>query len=428
MPLSDPLLPSEYVQKVLSHDMMQDFKTSVFDSGAHEFRVQMRRWIKPGSPDSFFAFRDSSEGFSTEARRTRLHFFAMDGDVLCTSELITCGATPDKADRHGITPLHLVGQEMIKVKNPLVTLSKADGSGMTDKKRLYMQLAWVARILVEQHANVNIVIQNDSLLNLVCTWKDWDLIALLLKHGATPSPRSASRFTTSTDKKRFLDLAKTYGSGARPARICPCWSGKTVPECHGKGALPYPLKYMCVCGSTKTYERCCHKRGKFVSEKWDPASQRNLLTYDDVHPIPPIFQHTLAVTLLSRGLIDPAFGYAMGKTEFLPLYVHDLFCDTSSSTATYSPHRRTTSRSVRVDMQTVWNKHVDDYIAQGTDSHSKGEIERKAKVGAGNGALFRICEAERCQKVESSEEKFSLCAKCKTVSSHLLYYRKVMQY
>jgi hypothetical protein len=81
----------------------------------------------------------------------------------------------------------------------------------------------------------------------------------------------------------------------------------------------------------------------------------------------------------------------------------------------YRPHGRTTSRSMRVDMQTAWNTRIDDYIAQGTDPRSKEEIERKAKVGAGNGALFRVCEGDKCQKVESSQEKFSQCGKCKMV-------------
>jgi hypothetical protein len=325
MRLSDPLLPAEYVQKVLSNDLMGDFQSSVFSSSAHELRVAVRNWIKPLSPDNYFGLQDSTAGFTKEAKRTHLHYHAVEGDVLSVSELITFGATPGMADSDGTTPLHLVGHEMAMVKNPLVTVIKVDGSGLTNKRRLYARLAWVLRILVEQHANVNIMIGVDSLLNLACSWKDWDIISLLLKHGATPSPGSASRFTFSTDKKRFSDLVKSFGGRPRPARICPCWSGKTVLECHGKSSLPYPLKYMCVCGSTKTYERCCHKRGKFVSEKWDHASQRNLLTYDDVRPIPPSAQHKYAAELLEKGVIDPAFAYAMGKTEFLPMCVYDLF-------------------------------------------------------------------------------------------------------
>jgi hypothetical protein len=66
-------------------------------------------------------------------------------------------------------------------------------------------------------------------------------------------------------------------------------------------------------------------------------------------------------------------------------------------------------------MQTVWNRHIDDYIAKGHDPRSKEEIERAAKIRSGSGALFRVCEGSECTKAESSEVKFSVCAKCKTV-------------
>lgn len=327
---SNPLLPAEYIQNVLSNDIMQDFESSISNPDSHAFRISMRNWIKPLSPDSPFAFRDptQADGFTQEAKRTYLHFHAKEGDVLSVSEMLTFGATPNMEDSSGKTPLHLVAHEMIMVKNPRITVLKADGSGITNKGRLYARLAWVLRILVEQHANVNIVIDDDSLLNLSCSWEDWDIITLLLKHGATPSPGSVYRFTSSTDQKRFSDLVKSFEGRSRPPRICPCWSGKTVRECHAKSSLPYPLKYMCVCGSTKSYEVCCYKRGKFVSEKWDQKTQRNLLTYDDIRPVPPnavTAQHALAAELLKKGLIDAAFAHAMGKTEFVPMYVF-FFC------------------------------------------------------------------------------------------------------
>ena len=300
---------------------MLDFESSVYNTDAHHFRIAMRNWIKPLSPNSPFALQDSAEGFTKEAKRTYLHFHAKEGDVLSVSELITFGATPGMADTSGKTPLHLVGHEMLMVKNPRIVVVKADGSGLTNKKRQYARLAWVLRILVEQHADINIMIGNCSLLDLSCDWMDWDIITILLKHGAIPSS-SASLFKLSIHQNRFSDLVRSFGGSPRPARICPCWSGKSVSECHGKSSLPYPLKYMCVCGSMKTYERCCHKRGRFVSEKWDPVSQRNLLSYDDTRPIPPVAQHELASDLLKEGIIDPAFAYAMGKTEFLPMCVY----------------------------------------------------------------------------------------------------------
>ena len=299
---------------------MQDFTSDVFSKDAHEFRVGTRNWIKPLSPDSEVAFNNSVHGFTKEAKRTYLHYYAREGDVLALSELIGLGATPNRIDNEGNTPLHLVFSEMMMVKNPLVTVVKADGSGLTDKKRLYSRLSWTARILIEHHADVNITVGSNSALDLSCKWKDWDLITLLLKHGAHSPPTSPPRFASSSDKKRFSELVTL--SGPRPPRLCPCWSGKSVPDCHGKQGLSYPLDYMCVCGSTKVYRKCCYKRGKFVSEIWDDASQRNLLSYDSIVPLPPRMQHKLAAWFLSKNLIDPAFGYAMSKAEFIPMYAH----------------------------------------------------------------------------------------------------------
>lgn len=69
--------------------------------------------------------------------------------------------------------------------------------------------------------------------------------------------------------------------------------------------------------------------------------------------------------------------------------------------------------------QQTWNKLVDEYIAQGCDVRSQEDIERAAKVGSGNGALIRICEAPACGKVEKKDVKIlQKCARCKIVSRH----------
>jgi hypothetical protein len=335
---------------------MRGFKSSIYDREVHEDRLAMRTWLKPHSPDSFLAFSQPDSGFTMEAQRTSHHYYAMEGDVLALSELIGLGATADMADSHGLTPLYLAFGEMMKVKSPGVAIfNKARGAlmGPEDKRRLYLRLAWVARILIEQHASVNIKIDGDSLLDLSCNWKDWDTIALLLKHGATPSPKTISRFRSPADKKQFSDLVQSFRSGRpRPPRICPCWSNKVVSDCHGLNGQQYPFEYVCVCGSAKTYEKCCHKRGKLVIEKWDNKTQRILHDYDrtqsiqaavgqhagqdimafqellkDVHeklgeelPTPDVvkIQKQIATSLLSAGLIDPAFAYAMDRANFVP--------------------------------------------------------------------------------------------------------------
>ncbi|KIM82961.1 hypothetical protein PILCRDRAFT_819761 [Piloderma croceum F 1598] len=433
--LSNPLLPAPFVQQVETHDSMRGFKSSVYDRDVHGNRLAMRTWLKPASPDCPVVFPDPGTGFTREAQRTWLHHYAMEGDVLALSEMIGLGATADLADSNFQTPLHLVFLEMAKVKTPGIAIfSKARRAymGVVDKERLFYRLAWVARILIEQHAKVDIMVGSNSLIDLSCTWKDWDTIALLLKHGAAPLPTTISRFRSSSEKKRFSDLLKFSDSDhPRPPRICPCWSGKVVSDCHGKSGQPYPLEYMCVCGSAKTYQKCCHKRGKLVIEKWDNKSQRILHDYDRTQNIPEALrgqldniltfqqnlkevmqkldpleveedidkveiQKKLAADLLSKGLIDPAFAYAMDRANFVPF-----------------PHGRTSSQHLRKEMEAKWNKLVDDYIHQGRDSRSRVEIERCAKVGSGNGPLFNVCGASTCGAYESESRKFSCCAKCK---------------
>ena len=435
---------------------MHGFKSSVYDCEVHKDRLAMRTWLKPMSPDCPVVFPEPGTGFTREAQRTLLHHYAMEGDVLALSEMIGLGATVNLADSNLQTPLHLVFLEMGKVKYPgTAILSKARRAymGVVDKERLFYRLAWVARILIEQHAEVDIMVGSDSLIDLSCTWNDWDTIALLLKHGAAPLPTTISRFRSSSDKKRFSDLLKSYGSDhPRPPRICPCWSGNVVSDCHGKSGQPYPLEYMCVCGSAKTYQKCCHKRGKLVIEKWDNKSQRILHDYDRTQNVPEALrgqlndiltfqqnlkevmqtldplevekdidnvelQKQLAADLLSKGLIDPAFAYAMDRASFVPMYVHFIYsfaCVVSNVSS--SPHGRTSSQHLRKEMEAKWNKLVDDYIYQGQDSRSRVEIERHAKVGSGNGPLFNVCGETTCGAYESESRKFSCCAKCKKVS------------
>jgi ankyrin repeat protein len=161
----------------------------------------------------------------------------MEGDVLALSELIGLGAIIDLADSNGHTSLHLATLEMVKVKSPGVLIfSKACGAYMraTDKERFFHQLAWVLHILIEQHANINIMAGGDTLIDLTCKWKDWDIVTLLLKHGATTSLITSSLFRSSADKKHFSNLLKLSGSGGTQLlQICPCWSGKVISDCHG---------------------------------------------------------------------------------------------------------------------------------------------------------------------------------------------------
>src|ERR1700722_8669128 len=357
--LSKPLLPVQFIQQVRSDPCMINFQSSVYEEAAHKERLEMRNWECPLSPDHPLAFRDSSFGFTVEARRTPLHLSSMLGDVLAVSEYLRMGATADQADIAGITPLYLVLSVMVPLTSVII-LSRAAGGRdrkLLDQERALARLVWTARILIEQHADVNTTIDNIPLINLACGSQNWDIISLLLTHGANPSPGLES-LKFQADKSRFSRLCKSIKNRPRPDRVCPCWSGKSVPDCHGREEQPYPLEFVCVCGSGRTYRRCCHSRRSFVFEKWDPESQRIMHDYDLIHkvhkdmrdgvkdaiamsktigqvskllgidrPTPCLdynkeTQLNLVADLVAKDCIDPAFAHAMREVDFIPRYVH----------------------------------------------------------------------------------------------------------
>jgi hypothetical protein len=142
------------------------------------------------------------------------------------------------------------------------------------------RLEYIACILIEQHADVNHAVNGISPLHLACRARNWNLIALLLEHGANPSPAPTTQYpamllSSSTDKTHFLALVKKFPSGRpRPGRMCPCFSGKTLSVCHAADARPYPPSLLCMCASGKSFEKCCARRKMIVSERWDEKSKR----------------------------------------------------------------------------------------------------------------------------------------------------------
>ena len=75
-------------------------------------------------------------------------------------------------------------------------------------------------------------------------------------------------------------------------------------------------------------------------------------------------------------------------------------------------------RRIAVDEQNYWHGLIDDYIALGTDSRTKFEIEKEAKIGTWHGALIRKCQGSHCEKYEIERMSSLLqCIQCKMVSS-----------
>ncbi|KAJ7746584.1 hypothetical protein B0H16DRAFT_1421490 [Mycena metata] len=428
---TQPLLPADLVKKIMSDEIMSDFQSSVFTQMEHEDRLAMRNWEKPRSPDSFV--QDPSIGWMPEMNRTPLHLAAYDGDVLAVYERIGVGATADKPDSSGITPICLAISHLALVSSPNVVGFTSNGSlkSTSALKREASRLKCVIRILVEQHVVLDRFTQGQPLINLLCRSAAWDTITLFLEHGATPPGNLLPLFPAPADRARFTSLVKSHSAKSRPPRKCPCWSGKIVSECHGKEARPYPLDYVCVCGSGKTYKKCCFSRKHYVLEKWDPTVQRIMHDYDNSHlPVTALVQavkereevlakaagiqlEDVAFTrqalrpdqvkilreaaLRGVGVLDPAFAYAVERVDFVP-----------------RPQSRKGSRHLSESRQRRWNTLVDEYIEKQGDNRSKYEIERAAKIGTWNGALIRTCEGPDCNTVEGTGNvTLQICSKCK---------------
>ncbi|KAJ6577314.1 hypothetical protein B0H19DRAFT_553234 [Mycena capillaripes] len=431
MPLSQPLLPTDLIQKIKSDDMMSGFESDVFSQSFHESGLQMRDWQAPSSPDSFI--QDDSIGFVFEMKRTSLHLAAY-VDVLAVYELLGLGATADRADSAGITSICLAISQLAIFTSPAL---RAFGVPLStvELEREASRLKSVIRILVEQHVALDVSIDGEPLVNLLCRSRAWETIALFLDHGAKRPSNITTLFRTTADRSRLTSIleARAQTGVLRPARKCPYWSGKIISECHAK-AQPYPLRYICVCGSGKTYQKCCFARKSYVSEKWDPTVNRIMHDYDkgqigsmailqkgdkmrkavaraigiepEEHPFaspqisPDQWSHGLK-TLLGQGLgdVDPAFAYALSRVDFLP-----------------RPQSRMCSRHLSESRQKRWNALIDEYIDTQKDKRSRHSIERAAKIGTWNGALLRACEGPECNKIEGADvETLKCCGKCKMV-------------
>lgn len=344
MPLSSPLLPMKFVKEVQTSEVMRGYSSAAFEKDMHERRLSMRSWTNPHSPDCGLANKNIP-GFSPEANRTYLHLHAHEGDVIALCELIGLGATVDYTGTAvGQTPLQVAFQEMSAMRilrtQMLRTVGAAGGKNMENS---FNRLAWCARILIEQHADVNKTVNGVSLVDLSCDWNDWTTLTTLLKHGARPSNSQLRKTAVKAHLAKFTKL-HGHADESRPPRICPCWSGLTVANCHGREDKDYPLQYVCPCGSNKIYQHCCHKRGSHFIETWDTSGGpgRIIPEYAErraglqvVKNVATTFTQMFDIEmpemtggkaareqyiarLVSKGEIDVAFAYALTRADFTP--------------------------------------------------------------------------------------------------------------
>ncbi|KAJ7816112.1 hypothetical protein B0H13DRAFT_2137155 [Mycena leptocephala] len=390
---------------------------------------------------------------------TILHMAIDQTDPPAACELIRLGALIDAPNGRGQTPLLQALQRAWElhffVKMVGKVMADPRGAGLSKlgfglrQETAYERVRYIAITLIQQHADVNATTVDlrgrvVSSLHFAYDIEDWDLVALLLKHGAQckPTPTCVdvedgimpqTGFPVGADAKgRFAALRAQTQGAARPPRLCPCFSGKPMSDCHSE-ALPYPDDFTCPCGSAKTSVKCCKTRNIDLREMWDeetkciqPSStfgsiisrtpqnralleqveqdgEMELLAAEALamrdHPFFPSVVADCVQEACRRGVVDPAFAFAHLQLLTFPW-----------------PQARKCSKYLCRQVQKMWNDVVDKYIASGVDSRPRFEIEAAAKIGVSLGAMCRVCEADSCTKMEGREiQKVSTCSRCQMV-------------
>ncbi|GJE99465.1 hypothetical protein PsYK624_157290 [Phanerochaete sordida] len=388
---------------------------------------------------------DKIDKFTSADKRSSLHLAAKQADIPFAYECIRIGTAIDYKDAHGITALLLACmairstkaiKELLKVTGRPPPDSPA-GRALSDQflDDEASRLLRIATLLVEQHADVNVSADNETPLGVAAEAACRPLVELLLRHGARPiavGKPGAPLFRSANQRSRYNALVRTtQASVPRPARPCPCWSGALLADCHAARAQPYPPSFLCRCGRSLTYERCCMRREFRMEEQW--CAEDDWLQPVEVRRVPlpatdDAFRAGLTKNrqMLAAGaqvpgyleslqdkmagfwqamfrdmppdIMDPAFLYALGQVDFAPrLWGRGL------------------SKVEAKKRMDEWNAAVDKYIALGTDERDRFTIELMSKIGMNGGALHKECDL--CFKVENRDfvGKLKCCSSCKII-------------
>jgi ankyrin repeat protein len=179
--------------------------------------------------------------------------------------MIRSGISVDKVNGYGQTPLLQALERMSELQLIIAANTGRTSQDILEKEQIQnaqRRVRYIAVVLIEQHANVNATVDWDgkvvSAIHFACHMADWDLVALLLKHGANPKPALPRAnlnlfLPTPAAKQRFSDLTAQGTNAGRPPRICPCFSGHPLSKCHSE-ELPLPDHFTCHCGTKNIRE------------------------------------------------------------------------------------------------------------------------------------------------------------------------------
>ncbi|KAJ7485448.1 hypothetical protein FB451DRAFT_1229859 [Mycena latifolia] len=357
-----------------------------------------------------------------------LHLAALHGDLPLAYEARKLGTSVGvrpKPDR--FSALYVGFQALRRFTRPV-----ADEAVVAKIRR-------VCHFLISQWSNPNETNGGVSLLQMALQTDSWDLFRALLLHGAELSPSLVQFLDNESDKARFLSLISEFknSTAGRPPRPCPCASEMLLKDCHAVSeGKPYPMEYICPCGSKKIYAKCCSKQtGMGWIEQWngkgdrlelreqiflrstlppsisDEISDSKLIKmFEGIGGFGAVVQERLdrlrndQVAILRRlessGRVDPAYVAAIIHTNILvpdPLKIN------------------TVSKGEWKETVGIWNGAVDTYIVSGVDRRASEIIENAAKISEIAGPLYRRCEAAGCANVDGrGSVQLHLCSQCKT--------------
>ncbi|KAK0203555.1 hypothetical protein DFS33DRAFT_811213 [Desarmillaria ectypa] len=211
------------------------------------------------------------EDYPAHAKMAFLHFAASTGDLLAAHEVIYLGSNIDVPDFEGYTPLHVA---VHTIRTAQFNKSSPLKHACASRRRIVK----VIRLLLEHHADVNLVLEGQCPLTHACMIKDWELIELFAEYGANPAPPESyvppSSFLLKPDSiSRFNAKFEHYAANpfVRGPRPCPCFSGLPLAECHAKEDKAYSPDLICFCTSEKRFGVCCSRRNVFAYEQWNES-------------------------------------------------------------------------------------------------------------------------------------------------------------
>lgn len=301
--LSKPLLPAAFVKKLRTDPMMAGYESCSFTQEGHDKRLILFHSPVSALPARFLVDVDlcTPDPIAGDAHEkvklTVLQCAAVDGDPIWACELIKLGCPIDKKCK-GKTPLLLALH--LGLDHYYSDQAQRLFPNSKQTAAIHRHL-FIARTLIEQHADLEIAENGVNALLVACILArhgHWDMVSLLLQHGANPSllpvtiPLDLNHhvegpvFPSVAMKSRFMALVQSFSGRSRPARKCPCFSGQSLADCHGGSkATPYPMDYICFCGSGRTFRKCCARlpMGTYTEEKWSYNDQRMTVATSTEH-------------------------------------------------------------------------------------------------------------------------------------------------